>query len=77
MFVVMVVTDTLWMCALCSYIYSTFLGYSVTGRLKHTVVFLSGVLPLLLLYIISLALRINHSLWFATYYSWRTGNHSY
>lgn len=75
MLVVVIVTDTLWLCALCSYIYSTFIGYSVTGRLTNTVVLLASVLPLLLFYIISLILRVNHSQWFTAYYLSRTGHH--
>jgi hypothetical protein len=68
-----IVSIIIWTCALCSYIYSTFLGYSVVSQLENTVVLLSPVLPLLAMGVVSIPLHWNYSIWFAEYYRFRVG----
>lgn len=68
-----IVANIMWVCALSSYIYSTFLGYSVMSQLRNTVILLFPVLLFLTVGVASIPLKWNYSTIFAAYLRSRIG----
>ncbi len=53
------ITNTLWLMILTSYLYVTFLGYTTLPNSTNTMAILAAVLPLGLVYIIFVPLKLN------------------
>ncbi|CAH2223344.1 unc-50 homolog [Pelobates cultripes] len=66
-----IVGNTFWLVAIGYYIYITFLGYSTLPVLKNTVILLYPFAPLVLLYVLSLALGWNFTDMLCTFYKYR------
>ncbi|XP_074660186.1 protein unc-50 homolog A-like [Tubulanus polymorphus] len=70
-FVGCLVGNTLWLVAVCYYIYITFLGYSALSFLKRTQIFLYPMTGMFLVYILSLVFNWNFSMGLCYFYHWR------
>jgi len=67
----MVLGNTLWLVALCYYIYITFLGYSNLPQLRSTRIFLYPLTLLAFLYVLTLLLGWNVSTSLIKFYTYR------
>ncbi|XP_060597454.1 protein unc-50 homolog A-like [Ruditapes philippinarum] len=63
--------NTLWLVAICYYIYITFLGYSALPFLKNTRALLFPVTGVIIVYVLSLILNWNFSWHMCTFYRFR------
>ena len=66
-------TNSLWLMVLVYYIYITFLGYTVLPSMTNTTAILVLVLPLTLLYVVSIPFKWNAAIIFRTIFSSRCG----
>lgn len=66
-------TNTVWLMALCHYIYMTFLGYTVLPDMASTTALLGSIPFLALLYIVAMPFKWNAAIIFRTIFTARCG----